>query len=203
MTRYKRISRRPFPRSPQKTKRIRKAMARPKRPVASASAKPRNAKGCTCPCAAGLRATELISAENTLPMPIPAPTRAMHARPAPIILAEARSIWFSVSSEVRGEGASVEVDSVAKIEACEDGEHVGLQRRDEDFQCHEQDIDTHRQNPEEADTRSEAGKNSQHRVPGKHVGEEPDRQGERANEIRQQLDRHEQQQQHHRHPLRD
>src|ERR1700736_4955944 len=129
MTRYKRISRRPFPRSPQKTKRIRKAMARPKRPVASASAKPRNAKGCTCPCAAGLRATELINAENTLPMPIPAPTRAMHARPAPIILAEARSIWFSVSS---GGGASVEVDSVAEIEAGEDGEHVGLQCCNED-----------------------------------------------------------------------
>src|SRR5207253_10433568 len=78
--------------APQKTKRIRKAMARPKRPVASASAKPRNANGCTCPCDAGLRATELISAENTLPMPIPAPTRAMQARPAPIILAEARSM---------------------------------------------------------------------------------------------------------------
>src|SRR3979411_633900 len=67
-------------------------MARPNSPVASANAKPRNAKGCTCPCDAGLRATEVIRAENTLPMPIPAPTSAMQARPAPIILAEARSI---------------------------------------------------------------------------------------------------------------
>src|SRR5438132_9564744 len=67
-------------------------MASPNSPVASASAKPRNAKGWTSPWEAGLRATELISAENTLPMPIPAPTSAMQARPAPIIFAEARSM---------------------------------------------------------------------------------------------------------------
>src|SRR6267143_217940 len=46
---------------------------------ASASAKPRNAKGCTCPCEAGLRATEFIRAENTLPIPTPAPTSALQA----------------------------------------------------------------------------------------------------------------------------
>src|SRR3954469_901881 len=78
-------------------------MARPKRPVASANAKPRNAKGCTWLCDAGLRATEVIRAENTLPMPTPAPTSAMQARPAPIILAEARSIVRFLFAE-RGGG---------------------------------------------------------------------------------------------------
>src|SRR5712692_5471496 len=103
-------------------------MARPKRPVASASAKPRNAKGWTCACEAGLRATELISAENTLPMPTPAPTRAMQARPAPIILAEARSMCVFLFPKPR-RARSMQMQRVAQIEAGENGEDVGLQRR--------------------------------------------------------------------------
>src|SRR6266571_8963371 len=125
--------------TPQNTKRIRKAMARPKSPVASARAKPRNAKGCTCPCEAGLRATEVMSAENTLPMPTPAPTRAMQARPAPIILAEARSMCVFLFSKTRAI-RSVQVESVAQIEAGEDGEHIGLERRHQQLQADEQNI---------------------------------------------------------------
>src|SRR6478609_3534247 len=101
---------------------MRNAIARPKRPVASASAKPRNANGVTC--AAGLRASELMSAAKTLPMPIPAPTSAMQARPAPIILAEARSIIQSPEFalvEISARGGSVKVDGVAEVEAGQDG----------------------------------------------------------------------------------
>src|SRR6516165_10879714 len=124
----------------QKTKRIRKAIARPKRPVASASAKPRNAKGCTCPCEAGLRATALISAENTLPMPTPAPTRAMQASPAPIILAAERSILVFRWLRVR-RGDSVQVDRLAKVETGQDRKHISLQYCHEKFETDEQDID--------------------------------------------------------------
>src|SRR6202040_2786052 len=103
-------------------------IARPNSPVASANAKPRNAKGCTCACDAGLRATALIKAENTLPMPIPAPTSAMQARPAPIILAEARSIvrFLFRSGE---ESGLMQMEGVAQIQAGQDREHIGLQYR--------------------------------------------------------------------------
>src|SRR6266566_9334173 len=72
--------------------RIMKAMISPNRPVASASAKPSRAGVVIWFCEAGLRAIELTSAAKMLPIPTPAPTRAMQARPAPIILAEARSM---------------------------------------------------------------------------------------------------------------
>src|ERR1700761_5429942 len=98
---------------------MRNAMARPKRPVASASAKPRNANGVTC--AAGFRASALISDENTLPMPMPAPTRAMQARPAPIILAAARSMFVGSFSW----SCLVEVERVAQVETGQDGEDIG------------------------------------------------------------------------------
>src|SRR5262249_46093834 len=87
----------------QNANRIMNAISRPKRPVASASAKPRNAHVVTC--AEGLRASELMSEPNTLPMPMPAPTSAMQARPAPIILADARSMEW-VLSQGFSEGGS-------------------------------------------------------------------------------------------------
>src|ERR1700741_207766 len=119
-------------------------MARPNRPVASASAKPRNAKGCTCACAAGLRATALISDENTLPMPTPAPTRAMQARPAPIIFAEARSMCgFPFAEEKRA--GSVQMQRVVQVEAGQDGEDIGLQRRYQQLEADEQDVDSKRE----------------------------------------------------------
>src|SRR5215472_538847 len=107
------------------------AISRPKRPVASASAKPRKAQVVTC--AEGLRASELMSEPNTLPMPMPAPTRAMQARPAPIIFAAATSMVFSSAlegwSDCRG---SVEMKRVGEVKAGQDGEDISLQH------CHEQ-----------------------------------------------------------------
>src|SRR5258708_30066704 len=163
-------------------------MASPKRPVASASANPRNAKGCTCACAAGLRATELISAENTLPMPIPAPTSAMQARPAPIILAEARSMCVFLCSRTRPI-CSMQMESVAQIETGEDGKHIGLERGHQQLQANQQNIDTQREDREQADAGGESAEDRQHRVSRQHVGEEPDRQREGADAIGQELDR--------------
>ena len=44
-----------------------------------------------------MRAVALPRIEKIEPMPMPAPTSAMQARPAPIILAEARSMELSFS----------------------------------------------------------------------------------------------------------
>src|SRR5258708_37873649 len=122
-------------------------MASPKRPVASARANPRNANGCTCACAAGLRATELISAENTLPMPTPAPTSAMQARPAPIILAEARSMWVLLFSKTRP-SRSMQMERVAQIETGKDGKHIGLEGGHQQLQADQQNIYAEREDRE-------------------------------------------------------
>src|SRR6185312_4878248 len=119
---------------------MRKAMAKPNSPVASASAKPRKAKGVTC--AAGLRASALISEANTLPMPTPAPTSAMQARPAPIILAEARSIVRFLFAE-RG-GGLMQVKGVAQIKAGQDRKHIGLQHRHQQLEADQRDVDRQR-----------------------------------------------------------
>src|SRR6266852_1558995 len=108
------------------------AISRPKRPVASASAKPRKAQVVTC--AAGLRASELMRAENTLPMPIPAPTSAIQARPAPIIFAEARSIGGLLSPKTSGR-RSMQMEGVAQIKTSQDREHIGLQHCDQQFEA--------------------------------------------------------------------
>src|SRR5215469_14410379 len=109
------------------------AISRPKRPVASASAKPRKAQVVTC--AEGLRASELMSEPNTLPMPMPAPTSAMQARPAPIIFAAATSMVFSSGCKVCRVAAAqplVKMKRVGKVKAGQDGEDIRLQH------CHEQ-----------------------------------------------------------------
>src|SRR3954469_7018241 len=103
-----------------------KAMIRPNRPVASASAKPSSAGVWIWFCVAGLRAIELTRAAKMLPMPIPAPTSAMQARPAPIILAEARSMrrFLLLGGWKWGcaPPASVQMDGVVEIDAGQDGE---------------------------------------------------------------------------------
>src|SRR4051812_28808962 len=146
-------------------------MARPKRPVASASAKPRNAKGCTWLCEAGLRATELISAENTLPMPTPAPTSAMQARPAPIILAEARSMCGFLLKEC--DAGSVQMQCVAQVKTGQNREDIGLQHGDQQFEADQRHVDGQRKHGYQPDARGKAAEDRQHRVPGQHVGEEP------------------------------
>src|SRR5712671_6544144 len=139
-------------------------MARPNSPVASANAKPRNAKGCTWACDAGLRATEVIRAENTLPMPTPAPTSAMQARPAPIILAEARSIVrFLFCREKSG---LMQVEGVAQIQAGQDRKHIGLQHRHQQLEADQRDVDRQREERQEPDAGGEPAEDREHRVPG-------------------------------------
>src|SRR5690242_21760819 len=121
-------------------------------------------------------------------MPIPAPTSAIQAKPAPIIFAEARSI--AISPEV-----SVKVDGVVEIETSENGENVGLQHRDQQLEEEDQHVETERQKAQNPDAGGEAAEDRKHGVASKHVGEQPDRQRERPDQVRQQLDRHQQHEQ--------
>src|SRR5258708_39024691 len=134
------------------------ATTRPKRPVASASAKPSSAGVVIWFCEAGLRAIDETSAEKMLPMPTPAPTRAMQARPAPIILAEARSMVLSFAWLV----VSVQVDGVVQVDAGQDGEDVGLQHGDQQLEQDEEDVEGERQEAEDPHGHDEAGDYPQH-----------------------------------------
>src|SRR5437899_7050223 len=157
-----------------------KAMMRPNRPVASASAKPSSAGVVIWFCEAGLRAIELTSAAKMLPIPTPAPTRAMQARPAPIILAEARSMVLSFAWLV----VSVQVDGVVQVDAGQDGEDVSLQHGDQQLEQDEEDVEGERQDAEDPHGDDEAGEDHQHGVAGHQVGEQPDRQRQRPEQMR-------------------
>src|SRR6266853_2029912 len=124
-----------------------------------------------------------------LPMPTPTPTRAMVARPAPMSLAAEASMEIVLSSVM-------EMDGVVEIEAGQDREHIGLQERDQQFQAGEHDDEGQRRPAaDDAEHDHEAAEHLQHGVAGQHVGEQPDRQAERADEVGDDLDRHQQQQQ--------
>src|SRR3954469_24300870 len=129
--------------------RIRKAISSANRPTASTRAKPMMANGNTRCCTEGVRPTVAIRVAKMLPMPIPTPNSAITAKPAPIILAAARSIDTlpSRGAELRpvnypatcpGAGEptpSVHVDRVVEVEAGEDGEDVGLQEGDHELEA--------------------------------------------------------------------
>src|SRR5258708_3520673 len=151
-----------------------KAMPRPNRPVASASAKPMKAGAVICCWVAGLRAIEVTSAAKMLPMPMPAPTSAIQARPAPIILAEARSMaakpflgWLE--SERCDPPGSMQMDGVVEIDAGEDGEDEGLQERHQQLERDQEDVEEQRQDAEQPHADDEAGEDHQHGVADHHV----------------------------------
>jgi hypothetical protein len=74
--------------------------------TASVSAKPSIPSGKTSAREAGLRLIEATSEAKMLPMPAPTPASAITARPAPIILAEARSMErYPFRLEVSGGGS--------------------------------------------------------------------------------------------------
>ena len=87
-------------------------------------------------------------------------------------------------------------ERVVQIEAGQDREDVGLQERDQQLQAGEHDDEGERRPAaEDAQHHDEAAEHLQHGVAGQHVGEQSDRQAERADEVGDDLDRHQQQQQ--------
>ena len=96
----------------------------------------------------------------------------------------------------------VEVKGFVEIDAGEDGENIGLQERDQQFQQHDGDDQQHgrdrqrRQHAARGAQRDhEAGEHRQHGVARQHVGEQTDRKADRAGEEGDHFDRHQQEQQ--------
>src|SRR3954464_1119663 len=173
-----------------------KAMTSANSATASVSAKPRSTLPNTRGAASGLRSAPETKLPKMLPMPTPTPARAMVARPAPMSLAAEASIVLSPS-------LVMQMDGVVEIEAGQDREDIGLQESDQQLEAGE-DHDEGERRPaaDDAQHHHEAAEHLEHGVAGQHVGEQSDRQAEGAHEVGDDLDRHQQQQQHERHALR-
>src|SRR5579885_1135013 len=129
-------------------------------------------------------------------MPTPTPARAMVARPAPISLAEVASMEISPSGLSEAGMSVMQMQSVVQIDAGQDREDIGLQEGDQELEARERDDEGQRrpagENPEGDD---EDGEDLQHGMAGHHVGEEPDREADRAGEVADDLDDDDQRQQ--------
>src|SRR5215469_14650847 len=113
-----------------------------------------------------------------MPTPAPAPPIPMQAMPAPMYFAATGSMSKTPLRERRT--LMARVDGIVEIDAGEDGEHVGLQERDQEFECGERDREPERQHragpadeAERAQHGDEAGKHLERDVAGQHVGEQP------------------------------
>src|SRR3954471_3993337 len=102
----------------------------------------------------------------------------MQAMPAPMYFAATGSMW-KLLFEV-GSGSVARVDRIVEIDAGEDGEHVGLQERDQQLERGERDHHAERQHATDGaddaeargEQRNEAGEDLQRDVPGQHVREQ-------------------------------
>src|SRR5471032_2923427 len=184
-----------------------KAMTSANSATASVSAKPRSTLPNTRGAASGLRRAPETKLPKMLPMPTPTPARAMVARPAPMSLAAAASMELSFQGVESSCGwkatpSVTHVDGVVEIEAGQDREDIGLQEGDQQLEAGEGD-DEGKRRPAGPDAQhdDEATEHLQHGVARQHVGEQSDRQAERAHEVRDDLDRHQQEQQHEGHAL--
>src|SRR5262249_20069882 len=177
-----------------------KAMTSANSATASVSAKPSSTLPNTRGAASGLRNAPCTKLPKMLPMPTPTPASAMVARPAPMSLAaEAsmlRSFRMSVSVGGRIDAPSVaEVQGVVEIEAGQDGEHVGLQEGGQQLEAGQHhDEGERRPAAQQPHHDHEAAEHLQHGVTGQHVGEQSDAEAERADQVGDDLDRHQQQQ---------
>src|SRR5271166_1031995 len=81
-----------------------------------------------------------------IPTPAPAPPMPMQARPAPMYFAAIGSMKRTPSRGlVRWAGSVARMDSIVDVDAGEDGEHVGLQERDQQFERGQSDHQRERQ----------------------------------------------------------
>src|SRR3954465_9714371 len=168
------------------------ATAKAMRPSSSAAAKPMNRRPCWLSAAAGLRMALSRNEPNTLPTPIAAAPTPTAARPAPITWAEARSMKSLLGKILE---RLVKVDRVVDVERGQQREHVGLDGADQHFERHHPGDEHER---EQADRRAdaagiealhdEAAEHLDQDMAGDHRHEQPERQAERADHEREQLD---------------
>ena len=98
----------------------------------------------------------------------------------------------------------VHVKCIMEIDAREDGEHIRLQKGDENFEPGKGHHEAERKpSADDSQRAHKSGKDLQHGVSRHHVGEKPDRQAYRTGEIRDDFDNDEQRQQEYRNALRD
>src|SRR5262245_32856480 len=72
-----------------------------------------------------------------VPTPTPAPPMPMQAIPAPIIFAAVGSMEELLFEVAMGRPSMARVKRIVEIDAGEDGEHVGLQHRHQEFERRE------------------------------------------------------------------
>src|SRR4051812_14295646 len=123
------------------------ATAKAMRPSSSAAAKPMNRRPCWLSAAAGLRIALSRNEPNTLPTPTAAAPTPIAARPAPMTWAE----WKSMKSLLCKCLKSVKIDCVVDVERGQEGEHIGLDRADQNLERHHARDEQER---EEADRRA-------------------------------------------------
>src|SRR5260221_14546229 len=81
-----------------------------------------------------------------MPTPAPAPPMPMHAIPAPMYFAAIGSMKRTpLRGLVRRAGSVARMDSIVDVDAGEDGEDVGLQERDQQFERGQRDHHAERQ----------------------------------------------------------
>src|SRR5919107_3774044 len=131
------------------------------------------------------------------PTPTPAPPIPRQARPAPMYFAATGSMR---RAPVRGWGSSsvrsvTGVKGVVEVDAGQDGEDVGLQDRDQEFEggkrhrhAEGQDGTEPAEGAECPKGGHEPGKNLEGDVPGQHVGEKAHREADRPRQEGDDLD---------------
>src|SRR5262249_50665733 len=130
-----------------------------------------------------------------VPTPTPAPPMPMHAMPAPIYLAAIGSI-MKLLFVVGGKRPSVAagVEGIIEVDAGEDGEHIGLQKRDQQLERGQRYCEGEWQgradptdDSKSAQHGDEAAEHFEGDMTGQHVGEQAYTMRHRANEERKHL----------------
>src|SRR6476661_5908682 len=171
------------------------------RPSSSAAAKPMKSRPCWPSAAAGLRIALFRNWPKTMPTPMAATPTPIAARPAPITLADARSMRFSFVKRLK---SLVKVDCIVDVERGQQGEHIGLDRADQQLQRHHADDEDEAQY---ADRRAgetaraqaaddEIAEHLDEDVAGDHRHEQSQREAERTHHEGEQLDHEDERQEH-------
>src|SRR6266852_8032134 len=133
-----------------------------------------------------------------MPTPAPAPPMPMQAIPAPMYFAAIGSMKRTpLRGLVRRAGSVARMNSIVEIDAGENGEDVGLQERDQQFERGQRDGQPERQNGAEPANEAQRAKHGdeacehfQRDVARQHVGEQPHRMRNRLQQERYYLDRY-------------
>src|SRR5712672_4421065 len=136
-----------------------------------------------------------------MPTPAPAPPMPMQAMPAPMYFAATGSMRKLLFEVARWFESVTRMDGVVEVDAGQDGEHIGLEERDQQLERGQRHHESERQgrtkDPEDAkaaEQRDEAREHLERDVPRQHVGEQAHAVRDRPRQERQHLDEYDQRQ---------